>query len=68
MADMTGGVRAGTLAAIIAALSIALGGYATLRSEPAQSQEQEFTFALIGDLGYVPGRTGLDRERFCRDQ
>jgi hypothetical protein len=45
--------RASALAAA-AALSIALLAYSVLTPRSAQSQAQEFTFALIGDLGYVP--------------
>jgi hypothetical protein len=46
--------RAGTLAAVAAVLSVAFVGYSALSPQPAQSQAQGFTFALIGDLGYVP--------------
>ena len=35
-------------------LSIGLTGLSALRPLPAQSQVQGFTFALFGDLGYVP--------------
>ena len=46
--------RRGALVAGAAALSIGLIGLSVVRSQPAQSQSQGFTFALIGDLGYVP--------------
>jgi len=37
-----------------AALSIAILGYSGLAPRSAQGQAQEFTFALIGDVGYAP--------------
>ena len=46
--------RRSALVAGVAALSIALIGASALRPVPAEGQEQGFTFALIGDLGYVP--------------
>ena len=46
--------RRRALVAGITGLSIGLVGLSALRPLSAQSQVQGFTFALIGDLGYVP--------------
>jgi hypothetical protein len=46
--------RKSALVVGVAALSIGLIGFFIVRPLPAQSQAQGFTFALIGDLGYVP--------------
>jgi hypothetical protein len=53
MSRIAWGTRVSVLAAV--ALSLALVGHAALAPRLAQGQVQEFTFALIGDLGYVPG-------------
>jgi hypothetical protein len=46
--------RRSALAVGASGLSIGLIGRSGLRPLPAQNPPQEFTFALIGDLGYVP--------------
>jgi hypothetical protein len=46
--------RRKVLGVVGAALSIGLVGLSALGPLPAQSQVQGFTFALFGDLGYVP--------------
>jgi hypothetical protein len=46
--------RRSALAVGASGLSIGLIGLSGLRPLPAQNPAQGFTFALIGDLGYVP--------------
>lgn len=54
IADLRLSSRRKALVAGAAALSIWIVGLSTLTPRSAQSQVQGFTFALIGDLGYVP--------------
>src|SRR6266566_4101503 len=46
--------RRSALAVGASGLSVGLIGLSGLRPLPAQNPAQGFTFALIGDLGYVP--------------
>jgi hypothetical protein len=46
--------RRSALAVGASGLSIGLIGFSGLRPLPAQNTAQGFTFALIGDLGYIP--------------
>src|SRR6266550_2086481 len=48
--------RRSALAVGASGLSIGLIGLSGLRPLPAQNPAQGFTFALIGDLGYVPSQ------------
>jgi hypothetical protein len=52
MTNTSSNARAGVLVAFASVLSIAFVGLSPL--QPAHSQAQGYTFALIGDLGYVP--------------
>ena len=55
MIDFTSLVsRRSALAVGASGLSIGLIGLSGLRPLPAQNPARGFTFALIGDLGYVP--------------
>ena len=56
MIDITWSGRLRVPAVAIVALGIALLGYALVVPGSAQGQGQGFTFALIGDLGYVPSQ------------
>jgi hypothetical protein len=58
--------RRSALAVGASGLSIGLIGLSGLRPLPAQNPAQGFTFALIGDLGYVPSEEPWLENRFYR--
>ncbi len=58
--------RRSALAVGASGLSIGLIGRSGVRPLPAQNTGQGFTFALIGDLGYVPSEEPWFENAFYR--
>lgn len=55
MGDTAGRTGPGIVATVIAGLGLVVAGsFSSFSLRPAQTQSQTFTFALMGDLGYVP--------------